>query len=215
MHIDRNEKKLTVLKYPGRVTDLAHRNRISESMALGVPVDGSIYVKNNPNFSIEDDFMKEGMLFELLLRPLSFKFDNVNSFDVLKFYFYTKQIRAEDRKMIEIAKKDAEVIPLSINNNLIDNVIFNEKLSVQVINATDINGFGAKAARVLKSLGYNVVSTATGEDKKSSIKTNDINSASVRRLEEIFNVPVGPAPSSSIADITIVLGEDVGKKVGP
>lgn len=207
-HVDKKEKQLLILKFPGFAKSLVGYNRLFQSLILGFPIDGSIQVKNNFRLAIDDNFMEDSTVLALLLNSRNFRFQNINSVDVIKIFLYTKQVDKQDRKM-----GAGNVLQGSAMYGLVDKSIFNEKKSVQIVNASKVDGLGAKVAAVLESAGYNVISTKTGENPKSAIKADDLNSVSVKRAHEIFGILPTRETAGSIADITIILGQDINKQL--
>ena len=208
IHIDRNQNKMSIVYLPKSGSALSSRSRFSESLIIGIPVDGKISAQNVLPVAADGSFLAKNSLLALLFNSSGTKLDNLNSLDLIKIFLYTKQISQNDRSYVTIKKEN---LPQNYEN-FFDKQIFNEKESVQIINGADISGLGSRVAGVLKNAGYNVIATSNGKSSKSYIKSISPDSISTKRLQNFLNVPVIKSDGNSIADITVVLGEDISKK---
>ncbi len=214
VHIDELQKKMSVFKINNGVGYLINKSRLYETLKIGIPVDGQVFVKNNSTFSVERNFLNEQELLSLLLMPANYKNDHLDNVDILKIYLLTKQISPADRNVNIVPNlTDRPVIQQNTTSNISDPQIFNDNQSVQIINATGADGVGGALATALKNLGYNVVSVGTGDSKKSAILSDNPTSESVVRLKDYLDFPIFLKSSNSVADITIVLGSDLEKQL--
>lgn len=209
-HIDRSEEKVVVLKFMSLPSNFPKQNKISQSLTIGAPVDGVISVGKNSGLDLDANFMNRAMTTRLLTNIARYRFEGVNDLDIVKIFLVVNHAQSGSRKALIVDKPSDTALE---RYDLSDKQIFNQKISIQVTNSTEIDGLGSKVSTMLKNAGYNVVSTNNGTDKVSIIKSGDLNGESVRRLKEIFNTAVTPANNNSIADVVVVLGKDFAGKI--
>lgn len=211
IHIDSAEKKLQILEFKNQYKTFINKTRFYEALKLGIPIDSQIVLDNRTKILLDSNFMNITTLLSLLLRR-GYKFDNIDNIDIFKIFYTTKQISSNDRIFNSL---DGNVESYITGNPLdfSDREIFNSGKSIQIINATNINGLGDRFASTLRNLGYNVVSVITGESNKSSIASSFKNDISLKRLQLILGFPVTNKTSGSVADITVTLGEELAPQL--
>lgn len=213
VHIDAVNNKMEIEVLPNARPLLTAYGRVEQSAILGVLIDGSVTAQGNSYFSNPSGkSINEERFIDLILRGNSYRFDNVNDFDILKILLYSKLIPKSNQSLetaVFQGDKSSLVAESDFVNILGDRKILDEKASVQVINATDKNGLGNKIGYALKSVGYNVVSVISEGAQKSVIKTDERNPESLSRLRDSFRIPFRKTTATSIADITIILGPDI------
>jgi hypothetical protein len=98
----------------------------------------------------------------------------------------------------------------TITNSLTDQEIADENISMEVINATNITGFGQRLSRVLTNMGANIVdvSTAQNTQKRTTIEYFGDKSYTVSRLEKLLGVTATEITTQPIANIVITIGTD-------
>lgn len=219
VHIDKADNSLASIKIPNKRSLFLNRSKLSQSLLLGIPIDGYVISKSVNTFS---NFDKEAFNFRqalmFIVTPLGYRFFDVNAFDVLKLAYYSRAIPNSSKTFqgVENFNKNGfsdKDLP-AIKKIATDKAIFNDKASVQIINTTDIDGLASRFSNMLKNAGYNIVSIDTGKSTKSKILAKDLNSISVKSLIGFLDLPVTVVNSdNSIADITIVLGMDMSNKI--
>ena len=201
VHIDGASKTLITSKLKDSPKNFLDKSRIEQSAALGVLVDASIIGASSGFKIATSSFMDTGTAAGFIFSRGKFHFNNINEFDILKIFLLSKLIPADNRHEEK-----------GILADLADRKILNEKRSVDIINATGVNGFGSQMAIALRAVGYNVVELETGSEQKSIIRAADDNSDSAQRLKDALRIPFEKINEQGIADITIVLGQDVPKQ---
>ncbi len=110
---------------------------------------------------------------------------------------------------------DSELFDAFIADKFQDQLIRSEKVSLEIINATDQDGIAALFARILRNLGANVVAKSTAEKSEdfnclirlSEKKTEE--SHIVRRLKRLYQCKVDTVlPEKNIADVQVILGNE-------
>ncbi len=200
VHIDSATKTLVTSKLKDSPKNLVNKNRIEQSAVVGILVDASI-VDVSSGFNVSSSsFMDTGTAANFIFSQAKFHFNNINEFDILKIFLLSKLISADNRHEEK-----------GILADLADRKVLNEKKSIDVINATGVNGLGSQMANALKAVGYNVVELETGEGQKSKISSQDDGSDSVQRLKDVLRIPFEKTREQGIADITLVLGSEILK----
>ena len=136
---------------------------------------------------------------------------NLTAFDKIRLLLLAKSV-AQNNRIVE----HISLIHQSANSNTIlanalaDQDIANENVSIQIINATTISGFGLRLSRVLTNMGANVidVSTAQNTQTKTTITYYGNDSYTLERLQKLLHVQATKMSRQSIADIVITLGKD-------
>lgn len=95
-----------------------------------------------------------------------------------------------------------------------DSNLKKEGITIQIVNSTNESGLGQKLERILVNSGCVVISVES-QDKvasKSSIKYFKNKNYTVRKLEKTLNIVSEKSLSDSIAEIVIIIGEDMKGK---
>ena len=197
VHIDGANKSLITSKLKDSPKTLINKSRIEQSATVGVLVDASIIGASSGFKITASSLMDTGTAADFIFSRGKFHFNNINEFDILKIFLLSKLIPADNQHEEK-----------GIFADLADRKILNEKRSVDIINATGIDGFGSQMAIALRAVGYNVVELETGKAQKSKIRAADDSSDSVQRLKDALRIPFEKTREQTIADITLILGED-------
>ncbi len=173
--------------------------------SLEVPVDGEITVRGNLNVN---------NLSMLLFRselPLGQTVQKLTFLDLLRLALFTRTVTPDSLYQREYSDNLSD----SQKNTLIsltftDPAIYDENLSIQVVNATDINGLGARFAAFVSNIGGNpiLITNSDRPENMSKIIYTGKMSYTVQRLSSYFNLPVEKTDSRGIADVIIVIGKD-------
>ncbi len=101
----------------------------------------------------------------------------------------------------------------TITNALTDQDIADENITIQIINATDISGFGQRLSRTLTNMGANVVevSTAQNVQNKTTVQYYGDSSYTVNKIQKLLDVKPMSITRQPIANIIITLGTDEQK----
>ncbi len=92
----------------------------------------------------------------------------------------------------------------------LDNVLYADNETITVVNATGQPGIAADAAKMLTTIGMDVVSitTADATQHTTTIVANTLGSYTVNRLGRIFRVTPIKGHGSVVSDITLTIGKD-------
>ncbi len=209
VHLEKREKKMSIIDFMrlGRIFN--NKNRIEASLTVNIPIDGKIsYDAQNKEELLPPAKLVPGVF----LSSERYKFENINQFDLLKFIFFSSLVRGADRVYLDInSGGDTGISSQELFDSFGDREIINEKVSIEIINATDIDGLGAKISQILKNSGYNVIAISTGKGKKTAVITKKRGSATVKKLSNFFNTRAVEGERSGIADVSLIIGQDFAK----
>lgn len=205
------KKQIRVLEFKDSREVFSGNRPLESSIISGIPLDGKVISIKAENFvNSKNDFPAFGQTLSFLLEDEKYVFYNVNKFDLIKLYFVSKLTAWEDQSFDTIRNLSQD-FP---KEEFYDSEIFNEKISVEIINSTKINGLGGRVGSVLLNLGANVVSIKDGEEPKTQIISKDLNLKTLKRIEKLFDLKATKTESPGIAEITINLGKDSFKEIG-
>lgn len=149
------------------------------------------------------------------LREIAWKFPSVDTnltiFDAVGLTITAQRasVNTQDREVITLSK-ETEAVDQQVNNLFVDDTIFAENISIQIINASDQPGLGRRLERILKHLGANIVaiSSARQEEEISTIQYYGEISYTLEKFKKLLNFPMKQIERKTIADIVIIIGND-------
>lgn len=196
------EKKLSVILIKEDI------DRKSASNLLGIAIDANI----NSESIIPSKGIKEEIS-DILLDYREIKTD-LNFFDRVRIFIFVKSLSQdsiqEDTISVNSSKEkiDTVISPLVSDKNIQD-----EGKSVEVINASGIDGAGSNLARTVTNMGGNVILVSTSQDvsQESFIGYKGEKSYTVDRFSDVFNFEAKEYTGNSIADVIIVVGKNFGE----
>lgn len=147
---------------------------------------------------------------------------NLDLYEVTRMVRFMLKVRSDKIITLKLDRSDLEdyeVLDGKLADFVLDNQIAGERLKVQVLNGTLIDGLAGRAARQIENLGAEVLSVGNAEpqnQKLSVLISNDLNSSTFRRLKEIFKITQVRGSVEGIeerADITLILGLDISDRL--
>ena len=213
VRVDRSSGLIAALTIHGARNVFAKNNILVNSILIGIPLEGEIIQNADDVYSHpSQQYFSIVNMFSTVARQGQYSFRDMNLYDAIKMYIVAKGV-----SNTSISEQSVAKIP--IDNSILfdlfkDPQVLNQKTSVEVINASNTQGFASRVAQMLTNGGYNVVSVLSAEDTPHSkiiyrIKPND----SLTHLFNIFPFPHSYKDETYISDVTIVLGEDIASKV--
>ena len=109
---------------------------------------------------------------------------------------------------------DWQHLDLKLQGHFTDLKIIEERLKIQILNATEKSGLATHAARYVKNLGGDVIIISNADQldlKQSFMVTGDSETHTVKRLMEVLQIEEVRSEFEGVgerADLTIVLGLD-------
>lgn len=215
--------------------------KMSVSRMLALPVDGIIEVTSDSTLDIAglismwkgnlltgfnfltniktDLSLKESM--DFIVKASKIRSDKITSLDLFRSTITQSKLLPDSSRVLGV---DGVKLDTFTKQNLIDQVISNEDLTVSIYNGTDHPGLTSEAVRLINNLGARVTITSNASEKfvKNGVYVNPEEgseaekSQTYKRLAEIF-APVclkekchtsDSEVLNSRAAIIIVLGEE-------
>ena len=209
------KKQINVLEFTEGRDLFSRKKNFSASIFSGVPLDGMIIsIKPENLIEAKKDFPTFAQTLSLILEDEKYVFYNINKFDLVKLYIISKLAPfkyASYDNIQNLAQDFSENQALigKIEEKFHDSEIFNEKISIEIINSTEINGLGGRVGFILSNIGVNVISIKDGEEPKTKITAKEHNLKTLKRIESLFELNAQRNEIPGIADITINLGKDM------
>jgi len=198
MSLSPSSKNITVFKFS---------DSISSSQAgrlLEIPIDGFI-VSNSIDLN-----QKINPLFMNLLFNCNKIKTNFTVIDLLRLAVFTKTISEGAISTVVVRDTSGLVADNVVGNLVNDDLIEKNNQTIQIINGTDVAGLGSRLAKLITNMGGNVILVTSKESliKKSAITYLGEKTYTVERLRKVLDYETTKEPGNSMADITIIIGED-------
>lgn len=215
LRIDKKLSTLSILVLNDKKGILTN-SMLANSIFLHIPLDGEIISEDGEINDVKTQLLSAKTVFSVFFSNPSFHLLQMNSYDFIKLYFWAKQVpkrNIQEKTIQSISSyKDNNFELNTILSDLFgDQDIINEKTSVEVVNATGINGLGGKVSQMLENTGFDVVSVSSTDTNQSSAifltKTSN-SSKSLLKIQNLFPFEA-KGSEQGIADIRILLGSDV------
>lgn len=188
-------------------------NKIKQSLLYSFPLDGELQTPADIN---PENFSTFLSLTSFLLSQFNSSFTGLTILDVSNLIISSQSVprTAIALKQVKITKDGTVegMSPDEIYDAFKDLDIIDEALSIEVINATDVEGLAGNVSQVLKNTGCNVITitSADSKDKSEIIATHK--SKTIERLSHILGIQYSIVKNlRSSADIRVVIGEDFVK----
>lgn len=207
--LDKTSPKLNIVSVPVKIQN----NRVKEGLSLGIPIDGEI-LASTQDIS-KNSFPDTMLLASLIFRPWSYSYQDMTVIDSVRFTFSSLSISQKNASYyaMKLSKTgDIEgVSSTQLYDIFKDPEIINEQVSIEIINATSMQGLAGSVGQVLKNIGCNVVSITSADEKNSSRIIANNPSVTLTRVSHVLGIPSDVDPSyHGIADMRIILGQDFG-----
>lgn len=142
---------------------------------------------------------------------------NLTIVDMLRMYLFSKTVSQDDILVSDISSLSEAEIDKAVLISFTDPTIISEDLRIEVVNATGVYGVGNNMAKLLTSLGANVIFVSTADDveKNSIIYYTDDKNYTVRRFERVLGFETVVNKQKAISDVTVRIGQDSLKSKNP
>ena len=185
-----------------------NKNISSKSVGreLGVFTDASIDSPNDLSNETIDSILTKALLKSDLIKT------DLTIFDLTRLIFLSKAVAGNNQKVDQITSRTEEPeIDSKVSKLFVDRSIVSENLSIQIINTTSVSGLGKRLERVILNKGGNIIAVSTQGDvrQKSVIKEFKENSYTSEKLNKYLKIPIEKQEENSLADIVIIIGEDM------
>lgn len=214
--------------------------KLSISKLVGLPIDGIIIKKGDDQTKFSDkiySFRKNPLS---ILSFLKGAHSDLTLAESVRIFWDVSKIREDQIQVLDLAQStitesrlladstrvlgvDTIQMDIFIRNKMADSVIFDEGVSVTVLNATSHPGMAQDASRIITNMGANVVSVSTTETNQESSQVifkreseENVDSLTYDRLRSFFAPKCmkseclngDPKVKTARSQIVVVLGED-------
>lgn len=190
------------------------------SQLLAVPIDGYI-VTDALGLGEINQYLGDGLRIVRLLpnllvelrRSLKTNLTFTSLLQVGKF-IWKARVEGDAWVMSEEELFDWQHLDLELQKYFVDSKVVEERLKIQILNATEKEGLATHIARYVKNLGGDVIIISNFEQtdlKQSLMIASDQRAHTVQRLMEVLQIEDLRADSAGVgerADLTIILGLD-------
>lgn len=208
--LDEGEKKIYSAIVTEELEEVRRRNTMIQSINFGIPVHAYIEFPEGVEASPPTKSFFSFTNIQTIISRLDVKKEGISLFDWVKIYRLVESSPEETVIRTYASINDlAKLLPNEDENFFRNSDIANRKTSLQVINATNINGLGNRVGNMFSRFGFNVVAVNTsGADKSEIYYTNEDYKKDAEILSKSFKFPVVLSSEYQVADVTIVIGED-------
>lgn len=172
----------------------------------GIAVDGYVQVGNDMPLGTD----VTAFLWTSLLHTALWQSD-LTVLDKIRLLLLSKGVMTNNKTIEEIflTKQNAQLNTI-LSNALINQDFATENISIQIVNATDVSGFGQRLGRVLTNMGANVVDVSSAQNTQAhtTIGYYGNNSYTVGRIQKMLGVSATRLTRQTIANIVITIGTD-------
>lgn len=176
------------------------------SQYLELPIDGVI---RTTDISLDKKNLSSN------LSKILFSFNNKKTdltvIDLLRLFLYAKNVSINSIYQRDVDSTDNLTINSFVSSFFIDSAIANEKITIEVVNATQVYGLANRLATYITNIGGDVVLVSTSdkiEDQSQIYYSNDL-SYTVKRLSRVLGIKYTKSPKRDISDVTIIIGKDI------
>lgn len=194
---------------------LSDSDRVKNSLILGIPIRSIIKTDIPENLSASE-LLSFAKTMQLVTGNTKARLSGLNKIDIMYMYLVSKGAPNTNINTYTIDMKNvSDVVDTKLYNFFKDEDVINEKVSIDVVNTTDVSGLGSQFSKMLKTVGFNVVSVTSDSEVEHSqvVSRVDKDDVTYRALESFLAFPTVFKDEASIADITIILGNDIKKNL--
>lgn len=208
LRLDTDTQELSLLRIYD--TEIDAKNLTVASIRTGVPLQGAMVLGESE--SDIDNITSTGGMIRLLMSN-NISLIQLNEFDALKFAYAAQRIPPEQKTLKEIRNYiyDRSIIS-QIDHELYelfrDSKVINERVTIEVVNASDTSGTATAVAQMLENGGYTVVAIRSGDTQASQLQMNDKETVTAQHIMKVFAFPVENLGKNAVADIRVIIGDD-------
>lgn len=190
------------------------KSPLEASFALGVPID-AIIADNAPPQNISD-FTTNGNIARLVFTKDATVFKSLDRYDIYKFANALRRVPKDNRHEMRVNLFDEKTMKVTVEGFFPDSVIANMPTTVEIDNATGIDGLGNDLAVILGRRGFNIIAVRTANKQSNSfIAYPGEKNIYINSLQGLVGFPVKKEKMSQAAEITVFLGSDLEAMLSP
>lgn len=196
---------ISLLKVKGALNPLSLEHVIK--IPIDATVESGVNDQNIPSF-----------LFTLATHFNQFPSHGFTFIDAFRLYLYSQNVKPEaiSRFSVSVANSTLnDTDQQQVAQMFIDQTLYQENVSISVVNATDSSGVGSRLAKFLTNMGGNVVSVTSGDtvQEESSIQYFGKQTYTLKKLQHILHFSLVQMQKPTISDIIVTIGEnDLGSR---
>ncbi len=135
--------------------------------------------------------------------------------DALKLWLFAKNIPANFIYQRDAFVNDTLTINSFASSFFIDPAISNEKITIEIVNATSVYGLANRLAVLIANIGGDVVLISSSDETQnnSQILYSEDLSYTIKKLSSFLGIKPIKSSKKDIADVKIVLGKDILSKL--
>jgi hypothetical protein len=212
--VDKTSKSALFLAVGDIKSIVKGKSPLEASFALGVPID-AIIADTNPPQNISD-FTRPSNMMRLIFSPDATVFKNLDRYDIYKLGSALRGVPKDNRHEMRVNLFDEEIMKDKVKDLFADSVISNLPITIEIDNATSIDGLGNDLAVILGRRGFNVIAVRTANrDSNSYLAYPGESNVYISSLKGLTGFPVKKTKVSQAAEITIFLGSDLEAMLSP
>lgn len=180
---------------------------------LSIPVDAFIEFSSNDFGFLKPKDDKKSIDFkmqDIILNYKNIKTD-LTVVDLLRLWVFYKTVPSHSVSGKDFTSGKNGFIISKVSSSLFnDYTVSQEKISIEIINGTEILGLGNRLAGLITNMGGNVVAVSTSDKpiEKSEISYFGEKTYTLERLVKILSFKTIVSDKQEISDITVKLGKD-------
>lgn len=164
--------------------------------------------------NLYDDEFENNHIGRMLIKSsfsFSKKLENMTILDAFRLALFSRTVSGGSLEVKKLSENLANGNDYSlIESGFKDKLIDKEQKTIEIINATDTFGLGSRLATLVTNIGGDVILVGTKEKtSKSKIIYAGQESYTVKRLSKYLNIKSEKTKKESVADVIIVIGEDI------
>lgn len=182
---------------------------------LAMPIDASVRFKND---EAAQKYLSQSTLdskISYFLFNYSTLDTQLNIVDLVRLFLFSKSVPSNNITTRQLSLPASEVAMDKLSSSLFSDASMTaEKLTIEVINGSEVSGLGSRLARFLTNTGANVISVKTADKgiSTSEISCSDEKTYTCLRLHTILGFPLHQHDTQEISDVIIKIGKDkIGK----
>lgn len=169
---------------------------------LSLPIDA--YAKTDSSFSSKLNYYFAKILFN----KRSFH-TSLTIIDLVRLSIYSSGVDNQKIRQEGVSINNQKELMAFSSTLFVDPAISEEKVSIQITNATDVVGLGNRLTKYIANMGGNVVLVNSSKDAQSKSRIlYQKESYTVKKISEMLGIEREEKKMNSISDIIIIIGKD-------
>lgn len=198
-------------------TDFGKKRQLQKNAQdfIGGPIDGWIVLNSELRIANSESLKNALSIGNMIGQARNGDFrdldTNLTILDLWRVWLDTTSINVDKIEAVNVSpSEDTAMLDRITSTLLYDGEVIGEKKTIEVINATEKAGLGAKVARIITNMGNPVLFIKSGDSKQAkSVIYIDKASYTAQKLSKILGIPISKNQNKDInVDIRIVVGED-------